>query len=166
LHKKKKQVKDKGFLMSKYPHDPLIRGSFFKINKEYAKLRKYKKKQFRQQIIDLLSSEADMRKSRQENDLNSGFCSNSFTFLLSSSILLSNLGGTVDNSEKSGLDMIGNELLKTAQTYLNPCLVKLFNAVFTSGMYPQIWLYFSIIHFNTKMWSEVLDFFGNPIWFS
>jgi hypothetical protein len=51
LHKKKKQVKDKGFLMSKYPHDPLIRGSFFKINKEYAKLRKYKKKQFRQQII-------------------------------------------------------------------------------------------------------------------
>jgi hypothetical protein len=44
--------------------------------------------------------------------------------------------------------MIGNELLKTAQTYLNPCLVK-----------PKI-------HFNTKMWSEVLDFFENPIWFS
>jgi hypothetical protein len=41
LHKKKKQVKDKGFLMSKYPHDPLIRGSFFKINKEYAKLKSY-----------------------------------------------------------------------------------------------------------------------------
>jgi hypothetical protein len=37
------------------------------------------------------------------------------------------------------LDRIGNELLKTAQTYLNPCLVKLFNAVFTSGIYPQIW---------------------------
>jgi hypothetical protein len=35
--------------------------------------------------------------------------------------------------------MIGNELLKTAQTYLNPCLVKLFNAIFTSGIYPQIW---------------------------
>jgi hypothetical protein len=35
--------------------------------------------------------------------------------------------------------MIGNELLKTAQTYLNPCLVKLFNAVFTSGIYLQIW---------------------------
>jgi hypothetical protein len=39
-----------------YPHDPLIRGSFFKINKEYAKLRKYKKKQFRQQIIDKLDT--------------------------------------------------------------------------------------------------------------
>jgi hypothetical protein len=38
--------------------------------------------------IALLSSEADMRKSRQENDLNSGFCSNSFTFLFSSSIFL------------------------------------------------------------------------------
>jgi hypothetical protein len=35
--------------------------------------------------------------------------------------------------------MIGNELLKTAQAYLNSCLVKLFNAVFTSGIYPQIW---------------------------
>jgi len=42
--------------MSKYPHDPIIRGSFFKINKEYAKLRKYKKKQFRQQIIDKLDT--------------------------------------------------------------------------------------------------------------
>jgi hypothetical protein len=40
LHKKKKQVKDKGFLMSKYHHDPILRGSFFKIYKEYAKLRK------------------------------------------------------------------------------------------------------------------------------
>jgi hypothetical protein len=29
--------------MSKYPHDPIIRGSFYKINKEYAKLRKKKK---------------------------------------------------------------------------------------------------------------------------
>jgi hypothetical protein len=104
-------------------------------------------------------SDFRMRKSRQENDLNSGFCSNSFTFSFSSSIFLSNLGGTVDNSEKyanhisssilfsglslleksPGLDMIGNELLKTAQTYLNPCLVKLFNAVFTSVIYPQIW---------------------------
>jgi hypothetical protein len=68
--------------MSKYPHDPLIRGSFFK--KEYWNL-----------VIALLRSEADMRKSRQENDLNSGFCSNSFTFSLSSSIFLSKLGGTI-----------------------------------------------------------------------
>jgi hypothetical protein len=45
----------------------------------------------------------------------------------------------LQNGKSPGLDMIGNELLKTAQTYLNPCLVKLFNAVFTSGMYPQIW---------------------------
>ena len=49
-------TKDKGFLLSKYPHDPIIRGSFFKINKEYAKLSKYKKKQFRQQIIDKLDT--------------------------------------------------------------------------------------------------------------
>jgi hypothetical protein len=29
------------------------------------------------------------------------------------------------NGKSPGLDMIENELLKTAQTYLNPCLVKL-----------------------------------------
>lgn len=31
-----------------------MRGSFFKLNKEYAKLRKYKKQEFRQSIIDKL----------------------------------------------------------------------------------------------------------------
>lgn len=34
---------------------------------------------------------------------------------------------------------VGNELLKTVQTDLNPCLVKLFSAVFTSGIYPLTW---------------------------
>jgi ribosomal protein L20 len=71
LHKKKKQVKDKGFLMSKYPHDPLIRGSFFKINKEYAKLRKYKKKQFRQQIIDKLDTFQSNNQNEYWNLVNS-----------------------------------------------------------------------------------------------
>jgi hypothetical protein len=55
--------------MSKYPHDPIIRGSFFKINKEYDKLRKYKKKQFRQQIIDKL----DTFQSNNQNE-NSATC--------------------------------------------------------------------------------------------
>jgi hypothetical protein len=44
------------FLMSKYPHDPILRGLYFKINKEYTKLRKYKKKQIRQQIRDKLDT--------------------------------------------------------------------------------------------------------------
>lgn len=44
LKKKRKIVFEKAALLSKYPHDPIIRGSYYKNNKEYAKLRKFKKK--------------------------------------------------------------------------------------------------------------------------
>jgi hypothetical protein len=59
-----------------------------------------------------------MRKSRQENDINSGFCSNSFTFLFSSSIFLSNLGRTVDNSEKY-VNHISSSILFSGLSLLN-----------------------------------------------
>jgi hypothetical protein len=36
----------------------------------------------------------------------------------------------------------------------------------TNNFFVSVFRYFSKIHFNTKMWSEVLDFFENPIWFS
>jgi hypothetical protein len=36
----KKLVDEKAFLMSKFPKDPLVRGSFFKLNKKYAKTKK------------------------------------------------------------------------------------------------------------------------------
>lgn len=39
-----------------------------------------------------------------------------------------------------GLDSISNEMLKTAQLYINPCLLKLFNAVFSAGIYQEKWL--------------------------
>ena len=58
-----------------------------------------------------------MRKSRQENDLNSGFCSNSFTFLFSSSIFLSNLGGTVDNHISSSILFSGLSLLDSRREF-------------------------------------------------
>lgn len=54
LKLKRKALLNKAALMSKYPLDPIIRGSFYKINKEYAKLRKFKKKQFKQNILDKL----------------------------------------------------------------------------------------------------------------
>lgn len=54
LKLKRKTLLNKAALMSKYPLDPIIRGSFYKINKEYAKLRKFKKKQFKQNILDKL----------------------------------------------------------------------------------------------------------------
>ena len=36
--------------MSKYPKNPFIRGDFCKSNKEFAKLRKFKKREYTQNI--------------------------------------------------------------------------------------------------------------------
>ena len=38
-------------------------------------------------------------------------------------------------SKSPGLDNTNNEMLKFAQIYMNPCILKLFNKVFTSGIY-------------------------------
>lgn len=70
--------------MTKFPRDPIIRGSFFKINKQYSKLRKKKKKEFRQSVLDrldalesenpkeywsLLNSLKDEKKANKETDI-------------------------------------------------------------------------------------------------
>ena len=54
LHGKRKTLTLKAELLSKYPFDPLIRGSYFKCYREYTKLRKYKKRHFKQNILDQL----------------------------------------------------------------------------------------------------------------
>ena len=43
------------------------------------------------------------------------------------------------NGKSPGLDNIKNEMLKAAQVYINPCFLKLFNAILTSGFYPMAW---------------------------
>ena len=43
------------------------------------------------------------------------------------------------SGKSPGLDNVSNEMLKASQSYMNPCLLKLFNAVFTSGIYPSKW---------------------------
>ena len=43
------------------------------------------------------------------------------------------------NKKSSGLDGSKNEMLKTGQTYLVPCIVKLFNTILSSGTYPTDW---------------------------
>ena len=40
--------------MSKFPKDPLVRGSFFKLNKKYAKTKKKKRREFKQNILNCL----------------------------------------------------------------------------------------------------------------
>jgi hypothetical protein len=42
--------------------------------------------------------------------------------------------------KSTGLDNIDNEILKSAQIYTNPCILKLFNKVFTSVIYPPKWV--------------------------
>lgn len=40
--------------MSKLPKDPVVRGLFFKLNKKYAKTRKKKRREFKQNILNRL----------------------------------------------------------------------------------------------------------------
>ena len=40
--------------MTKFPFDPLVRGSYFKCYREYNKVRKHKKRQFKQKVLDSL----------------------------------------------------------------------------------------------------------------
>ena len=50
----KRKVDEKAKLMSRYPNDPYIRGSFFKSYKIYAKLRETKKRKFKEAMLDKL----------------------------------------------------------------------------------------------------------------
>ena len=54
LKVKKKEVYNKARLMSMIPNDPQVRGSYYKSYKVYAKLREYKKRKFRQSILEKL----------------------------------------------------------------------------------------------------------------
>ena len=43
------------------------------------------------------------------------------------------------NNKASGFDNVSNEMLKCGTTTLLPCLHKLFNLVFSAGVYPSSW---------------------------
>jgi hypothetical protein len=52
LRSKRKTLVEKGELLSRFPCNPIIRGSYYKCYREYNKLRKYKKRHFKQTILD------------------------------------------------------------------------------------------------------------------
>ena len=52
----KRLVDEKAKLMSKFPKDPIVRGSFFNHNKKYAKLRGKKRREFKQKILDRIEN--------------------------------------------------------------------------------------------------------------
>jgi hypothetical protein len=45
-----------GKVYSKFPHDPLVRGHYFKLNKQYSRLRKFKYREYKNSLIDQLQS--------------------------------------------------------------------------------------------------------------
>ena len=51
LHKMRSELHKKSKLYSKYPFDPILRGSFFKFRKQYNKLCKQKQREFKANII-------------------------------------------------------------------------------------------------------------------
>lgn len=48
----RRNVDMKGSLLSKYPKDPAVRNSFYKTLKDYNRARKYKRKKYKEQILD------------------------------------------------------------------------------------------------------------------
>ncbi|CAG2249773.1 unnamed protein product [Mytilus edulis] len=183
----KKHVNDKAILMSKFPKDPIVRGSFFKLNKQFAKLRRKKKREFRENILDRLSNlESENPKdywnlvnqlrlennSETKNNIDGDIWYKYFSDLSSipenehikskikeikSKLELlekKNFGFSeidfkitpgelqkalrqLKSGKSPGLDTITNEMLKVSQSYMQDCLLKLFNAILLSGIYPN-----------------------------
>ena len=186
LLKMKKLVQNKALTLSLFPKDPIVRGSFFKLNKQYSKLRKKKRRDFKQNILnqldnlecnnpkeywslvnqlrnekgndknciegdtwfqyfsDLTSVKDDVRKKLdtleeklkflEQNNLNFSMIDNKIT-----NAELQDAFSKLKSNKSPGLDNISNEMLKASQHFINPCLLKLFNAIFTSGEYPSKW---------------------------
>ncbi|VDI01592.1 Hypothetical predicted protein [Mytilus galloprovincialis] len=64
LSKLKNNLNDKEKLLQKYPFDPVIRSSFFRLLKHYRKTRKKKIRDFRQDLIDKLDNLKDNNPSQ------------------------------------------------------------------------------------------------------
>ena len=68
--------------------------------------------------------------------------SSTFQSELDKSITLSEIQREVSklkNNKAPGIDLICNEMIKSSQNILGPCLLKLFNACLSSGTYPECW---------------------------
>ncbi|CAC5397394.1 unnamed protein product [Mytilus coruscus] len=57
--KEENSIVSKGELLSNFPFDPIIRGSYYKCYREYNKLRKYKMRTFKQSILNSLDNLRD-----------------------------------------------------------------------------------------------------------
>ena len=46
---------------------------------------------------------------------------------------------SLKNNKSCGLDKISNEMLRYGQIYFNKALLKIFNTILSSGIFPQLW---------------------------
>ncbi|CAG2247210.1 unnamed protein product [Mytilus edulis] len=183
---KRKILVSKGELLSKFPYDPIVRGSYYKCYREYNKLRKYKMRTFKQSILNSLDNLRDsdpkqywklINSLKESTDDSKGksvepeVWFNHFSDLNKSPSIsetrIKEINSKIENMEKnktfceldyrfstkeifesisklksgkaSGLDGIPNEMLKAGSLVLNPLIQKLFNHVFSSGIYPMQW---------------------------
>ena len=178
---------NKGKLMSKFPFDPGIKGSYFKLYREYNKLRKFKKRTFKQNILhqldDLQSSDPKAYwklidtlkedKNDSQSPIDPIIWENYFKSLnsiptklnekvnclknilqnleLQSISTFSVLDFKINDKEISdainklkshksgGLQLISNNMIKSAHNFILPSLKLLFNKILLSGDYPKNW---------------------------
>ena len=73
-------------------------------------------------------------------DTESGTCT--FQSGLDKSITLSEIQRAVSNlknNKSPGIDLICNEMIKSSQSILGPCLLKRFDTCLSTGTYPECW---------------------------
>ena len=65
------------------------------------------------------------------------------------------------SNKNPGLDNVSNEMLKVSQSYIDSCLLKLYNAVFASGIYPAKWsesfIYVQYLNQRTKIILKITE---------
>ena len=170
-----------------FPNDPQVRGSYYKSYKVYAKLRKYKKRELRQSILEkldqlqtnnpkeywtLLNSLREKSNDRPEKGIDDNEWYNYFSLLpkvpesynhrieqikkevnqfessftdfkkLDFQIKITEIHKAISsmkNNKSTGIDGLCNEMFRSAQSYIDKCLLKIYNAVLSSGHYPSRW---------------------------
>lgn len=187
LHILRSRLLNKGKLMSKFPFDPGIKGSYFKLYREYNKMRKFKKRTFKQNILnqldELQSSDPkaywklidSLKENKNDSQsfidpniwenyfkaLNSipkkfnnkilylqdllkclehqsvtSFSSLDFKF---SDKEISDAISKLKSNKSGGLQLISNNMVKSARNFILPSLKVLFNKILLSGIYPKNW---------------------------
>ena len=189
----RKNLTNYGKYFSKYPCDPRIRGHYYKLLREYNKVRKSKYRLYKKSLLHqiemlhdkdpkqywkLIEELKDTEKIDTTSSISTSTWQSHFQNLNNPKDIYKNrikwledklsqlekikcftdIDGKITEAEinsaikemksnkSTGLDNISNEMLKSGQSFLIPCLHKLFNNCFTMGYYryPENWTHGNI----------------------